>query len=106
MKKISNEQIGETVEEKTAKFSGKRMSVSISDDDYNKLRDYCTAKGFTMSSFIVQKAMEAVNADILLNCMQSVVYYTAMYEKDDKPEILEKLSAYTSALEQIMGDMK
>lgn len=113
MKKISDEKIykaieiyckdsgfdeGEPTEEiKLPKKCGtKRINVSINENDYEELKNYCHAKGYSISGFVVQTSMQAVKADVMLSLMRTLVSSLTLSDaltEADKAKILGTISA-------------
>lgn len=74
----------------------KRINVSINETDLQDLRSYCMAKGYTLSGFMVQSAMQVVKADQMLTLMRTLVTSlntASMMTEQDKLKILETIQA-------------
>lgn len=84
------------MEKKMSKCGTKRINISINEHDYDELKNYCYAKGYSVSGFVVQTSMQAVKADVMLNLMRTLVSSLTLSNAltdTDKMKILSAISA-------------
>lgn len=78
------------------KCGTKRINISINENDYEELKNYCYAKGYSISGFVVQTSMQAVKADIMLNLMRTLISSLTLSDAltdADRMKILSTISA-------------
>lgn len=93
---MSDEQIDKAVDKQPKKCSTKRINISINENDYEELKNYCHAKGYSISGFVVQTSMQAVKADIMLNLMRTLISSLTLSDAltdADRMKILSTISA-------------
>lgn len=87
-------------------FTGKRISVSMTVNDYEDIRSYCLAHSLTMSSFMTEQAMNAVRADATLTALQYIIHLLSRLENDGDEKTLEELKLQFAVLENVMKGVR